>query len=81
MSYRLYQGTPSPSYERLISRVRSLVTAPRALVEKQVDLAPRHGELPEDWELLIDQIRNYETVSLTTRPDGSIHIRWRAALA
>lgn len=71
---------PSPSYVKLFSRIQRLVTTPRALLEKQVDIAPRHGEAPEDWQRLIDDIRQFDTVSLTRRPDGSVHLRWRPSI-
>ncbi|GAD62050.1 DUF1654 domain-containing protein [Aquipseudomonas alcaligenes] len=69
---------PSPSYEKLFSRVRRIVTTPRALLEKQVDIAPCEGEAPEDWQRLIDHLHEYETVSLIRQLDGSIRLRWRA---
>jgi len=68
---------PSNSYEKLFSRVRRVVTTPRALLEKQADISPREGERPEDWQRLLDHLRDYDSVSLTPQADGSIRLRWR----
>lgn len=66
------------SYHRLVRRVNRLLTTPRAQVEHQANLAPQPSDHPEDWERLVDEIQQTEGVSMTQRPDGSIHVRWRS---
>ncbi len=66
------------SYGRLVRRINHLITTPRAQYERQANLVRHPDDRPEDWERLMDEIQQADGVSLTKRPDGSVHVRWRA---
>ena len=67
------------SYHRLVRRVNRVLTTPRAKVERQADLAPEPEDRPEDWERLMDEIRETDGVAMTCRDDGTVHVRWLGA--
>jgi hypothetical protein len=67
------------TYHRLVRRINHLLTTPRAQVERQANLCPQPDDRPEDWERLVDEIQQTDGVSMTPRPDGSIHVRWTSA--
>lgn len=67
------------TYNRLVRRINRLITTPRAQVERQANLFRQSDDRPEDWERLVDEIQQTDGVSMTPRPDGSIHVRWSAA--
>lgn len=67
------------TYSRLLRRVNRTLTTPRALVERQANLAPAPDDRPEDWERLIEEIEQVDGVAMTKRPDGSVHVRWYLA--
>ncbi|WP_313058351.1 DUF1654 domain-containing protein [Stutzerimonas nitrititolerans] len=66
------------TYHRLVRRVKRTITTPRAQRECQANLAPQQDDRPEDWERLLDEIQQSDGVSMTKRPDGSVHVRWRS---
>ena len=66
------------SYGRLVRRINHLITTPRAQYERQANLDRQPDDRPEDWERLVDEIQQTDGVSMTQRPDGSIHVRWRS---
>ncbi|WP_376746744.1 MULTISPECIES: DUF1654 domain-containing protein [Stutzerimonas stutzeri subgroup] len=67
------------TYHRLVRRVKRTITTPRAQCECQANLAPQQDDRPEDWERLLDEIQQSDGVSVTKRPDGSVHVRWCSA--
>lgn len=66
------------TYHRLVRRVNRAITTPRAQRECQANLAPQQDDRPEDWERLLDEIQQADGVTMTKRPDGTIHVRWRS---
>lgn len=64
------------SYNRLLRRVNRVLTTPRALLECQANLSPDPDDHPDDWERLLLEIEETDGVTMTRRPDGSVHVRW-----
>lgn len=64
------------TYHRLLRRVNSTLSTPRARCECQANLAPSPDDRPEDWERLLDEIEQCDEARITRRPDGSVHVRW-----
>lgn len=67
------------SYGRLVRRINHLITTPRAQYERQANLARQPDDRLEDWERLLEEIQQTDGVSMTRRPDGSIHVCWLSA--
>ncbi|WP_349569454.1 DUF1654 domain-containing protein [Azotobacter salinestris] len=68
--------TQISSYDRLVRRINQVITSPRAQIERQAALSPAPNDRPEDWERLLDEIREAENVSMIRQEDGSVHLQW-----
>jgi hypothetical protein len=66
------------SYNRLLRRVNHLLTTPRARRECQANLSPLPGDLPDDWERLLEEIEQDDNARMIKRPDGSVWVCWRS---
>lgn len=66
------------SYGRLVRRINHLITTPRAQYERQANLTRQPDDRPEDWERLLEEIQQTDGVSMSRRPDGSIHVCWQS---
>ncbi|WP_313226745.1 DUF1654 domain-containing protein [Stutzerimonas chloritidismutans] len=65
-------------YSRLVRRVNRAITTPRALRERQANLAREPDDRPEDWDRLLDEIQQADDVAMTRRTDGSVYVTWRS---
>lgn len=70
--------TPPPpsSYNLLAHRVQKLILAPRAQLERRVVITRAPDELEADWDLLLDQLGEEESVTTTPLEDGSVRLTW-----
>lgn len=76
MAKKATASTPPSSYELLARRVQKLILAPRAQLERRVVIARAPDELEEDWDLLLDQLGEEESVTVAPQEDGSVHLTW-----
>lgn len=67
---------PPSSFELLARRIQRQITSPRAQVERQANICRLDDESEEDWALLLEQIGEEETVTMTQRDDGTVHLAW-----
>lgn len=74
------ESRPVNTYLVLSRRVTALVSTPRARYEHQAVIHRLPTDLPDDWERLLDEIRDVEGVKLNPRPDGSVHLVWYVPL-
>ncbi|MBD9415902.1 DUF1654 domain-containing protein [Pseudomonas sp. PDM16] len=72
---------PPSSFELLARRIQRQIMSPRAQLERQDNIHRMEDELEEDWALLLEQIGEEETVTMTHREDGSVHLAWLAPRA
>lgn len=76
MADHMLQHPEHSSYYHLTRRVRLLLTTPRAQVEHQAVITREPGDSCQDWDRLLEEIRDAEGVTLTPRRDGSLHVAW-----
>lgn len=76
MAKKATAPTPPSSYELLASRIQKLILAPRAQLERRALIARAPDELEEDWNLLLDQLGEEESVTMAPQEDGSICLTW-----
>lgn len=67
---------PLDTYAALTQRVQLLINSPRARYEHQAVIRRESHDSQQDWDRLIEEIRDAESVRLTPRPDGSLHLVW-----
>lgn len=72
----LHHQNQLSSYNRLVRRVSLAITAPTAQRERQANLRPGPDDRPEDWERLLEEIEQADSVTMRRRPDGSVHVIW-----
>lgn len=70
--------TQISGYERLARRIQSVISTPRAQVERQAVISRQPDEMQGDWDRLMEEIRDSDGVTLTPRGDGSMHLAWIA---
>lgn len=71
------QTTALPtSYEMLGMRIQKIINSTGAQTSKSALLERRPGDLPEDWDRLIDEISENDNVTLAHRDDGNVQIFW-----
>ena len=68
--------TTQSTYTALTRRVQAIIVTPRAQVEHQAVIYRQSGESPQDWERLLEEIRDAEGVTMTTREDEGVHLAW-----
>lgn len=68
---------PTP-YELLARRIQKLILAPRAQLERRAVIAREPDELEDDWNLLLEQLSEEESVTLAPQEDGSVYLTWAA---
>lgn len=71
---------PIDSYARLTRRIHSVVHSRLAQAEHQVVIRREPHEAQEDWDRLVEEIRDAEMVRITPRQDGSLHLAWFVTL-
>ncbi len=76
MAKKATAPTPPSSYELIARRIQKLILAPRAQLERQVVIARAPGELEEDWNLLLDQLGEEDSLTLSPQENGSVHLTW-----
>ncbi|MWV17535.1 DUF1654 domain-containing protein [Pseudomonas sp. L-22-4S-12] len=64
------------TFELLARRIQQAITSTRAQLERQVNIAKREDESENDWQSLLEQISEEESVTMTRRADGSVHLAW-----
>lgn len=64
------------SYEMLGMRIQKIINSTGAQTSKSALLERRPGDLPEDWDRLIDEISENDNVTLAHRDDGNVQIFW-----
>lgn len=81
MAKKATAPTPPTSYELLARRIQKLILAPRAQLERRAVIAREPDELEDDWNLLLEQLSEEESVTLAPREDGSVYLTWAAPSA
>lgn len=76
MAKKATAPTPPSSYELLARRIQKLILAPRAQLERRVVIARAPEELEADWDLLLEQLSEEESVTLAPQEDGSVRLTW-----
>lgn len=64
------------SYEMLGMRIQKVINSTGAQASKSALLERAPGDLPEDWDRLIDEIAENDNVTLAHRDDGNVQIFW-----
>ncbi len=68
------------TYGVLTRRIHSAVHSRLAQAEHQVVIRREPHESQADWDRLIEEIQDAETVTVTPRPDGSMHLAWYVSI-
>lgn len=68
------------TYAALTRRIHAAVHSRLAQAEHQVVIRREPHESQADWDRLIEEIRDAETVTVTPRPDGSMHLAWYVSI-
>ncbi|SEJ46181.1 Protein of unknown function [Pseudomonas linyingensis] len=76
MAKKATAPTPPSSYELLARRIQKLILVPRAQLERQVVITRAPDELEADWDLLLEQLSEEESVTLVPQEDGSVRLTW-----
>ncbi|MNN91708.1 hypothetical protein D3C81_2098560 [compost metagenome] len=76
MAKKATAPTPPTSYEFLARRIQKLILAPRAQLERRAVIARAPDELEEDWDLLLDQLSEEDSVTISPQENGSVHLTW-----
>lgn len=76
MAQKATLPTPPSSYELLARRIQKLILAPRAQLERRVVITRTPDELDTDWDLLLEQLGEEESVTMRPQVDGSVHLTW-----
>lgn len=64
------------TYTALARRIQAAINTPLAQIEHQVNIAKAPHESDQDWEYLLEELRDAEGVTLTKRADDSVHLAW-----
>ena len=64
------------SYEMLGMRIQKIINSTGAQTSKSALLERRPGDVPEDWDRLIEEISENDNVTLAHRDDGNVQIFW-----
>lgn len=67
---------PPTPFELMAQRIKRAILAPRSQLERRVKITRLPDETSEDWQTLLDQIDEEETVSLSPQEDGSVLVSW-----
>ena len=81
MARKATAPTPPTSYEMLARRIQKQILAPRAQLERQTVIVRAAEELESDWDLLLEQLGEEESVTIRPGEDGAIHLTWTAPRA
>ncbi|SFP38846.1 Protein of unknown function [Geopseudomonas sagittaria] len=76
MAKKATAPTPLSSYELLAQRIKKQILTPRAQLERQAVIARAPDELEADWNQLLEQLSEEESVTTTPQEDGSIRLTW-----
>lgn len=64
------------SYEILGARIQRVINHPRSQTSKTAILERADGDLPEDWDRMLDEIAENDNVTVAHRDDGNVQIFW-----
>lgn len=66
------------TYALLGMRLQTVINSPRAQKEQAAVLQRLPSDRPEDWDQLVNEISENDSVTITSRDDGNIQISWVA---
>ena len=72
--------TQISGYERLARRIQGVISTPRAQVERRAVISRQPDDQQIDWDRLLEELRDTESVTVTPGSDGSIHLAWRSEM-
>lgn len=67
---------PATSYELLARRIHRQVMSPGAQLKRCTVIARESGEREEDWDLLLEQLSEEESLRMTRLEDGTVQLTW-----
>lgn len=67
---------PATSYELLARRIHRQVMSPAAQLQRRTVIAREPGEREDDWDLLLEQLGEEESVRMAWLEDGSVQLTW-----
>jgi Tfp pilus assembly protein PilN len=73
--------TQISGYERLARRIQSVISTPRAQVERQAVISRQLDDQQSDWDRLLEELRDTDGVTMTPRSDGSVHLAWQSEVS
>lgn len=76
MAKKATAPTLPSSYELLARRIQKQILAPRSQLERQAVITRAPEDLDADWDLLLEQLGEEESVSMAPQEDGSVRITW-----
>nr|WP_298165283.1 DUF1654 domain-containing protein [uncultured Pseudomonas sp.] len=76
MAAQSLQLQPIDTYTALARRIQAAIHRPLAQIEHQVNIAKEPYESDQDWEYLLEELRDAEGVTVTRRTDGTVHLAW-----
>lgn len=77
MARKAVPRPPSP-YEVLALRIKKQILSPVAQVERRTLISRLPDEPKDAWDQLIDELSEEESVRMTKREDGAVHLTWAA---
>ncbi|WP_349616197.1 DUF1654 domain-containing protein [Azotobacter salinestris] len=64
------------SYELLARRIHRQVMSPSAQLKRQTVIVREPGEREEDWDLLLEQLGEEESVRMARLEGGAVQLIW-----
>lgn len=69
-------SVPPTSYELLAHRIHRQVMSPSAQLKRRTVIERKPGEREDDWDLLIEQLSEEESVRMTRLEGGAVQLTW-----
>lgn len=69
--------TPTP-YEILAKRVQQQILSPLSQAERRALIQRNPEDDQSAWEQLLNELSQEESVKMTRRDDGAVHLTWAA---
>ncbi|MFC0669433.1 DUF1654 domain-containing protein [Azotobacter chroococcum] len=71
-----YASVTPTSYELLARRIHRQVMSPSAQLQRRTVIAREPGEREDDWDLLLEQLSEEESVRMTRLEGGAVQLTW-----
>jgi len=77
IAYAFASQSLTTSYERLVLRINACIARSTAQLARRCRIERLQADCDDDWERVLDELRQVDGVTATLDPDGALLLIWK----